>query len=56
MNDAAASLLPCQRALFDLPDGVAYFNRAYMSPLMHRVVADGARQLPPHSTEAEAEA
>jgi len=45
MNDAAASLLPCQRALFDLPDDVAYFNCAYMSPLMHRVVEAGERGL-----------
>jgi len=38
MNDAAASLLPRQRALFDLPG------------------ADGVRLLPPHATDAEAEA
>jgi len=27
-------MLPCQRQLFDIPDGVAYLNCAYMSPLM----------------------
>ncbi|MGC2246089.1 MAG: aminotransferase class V-fold PLP-dependent enzyme [Terriglobales bacterium] len=27
-------MLPCQRQLFDIPDEVAYFNCAYMSPLM----------------------
>lgn len=34
-------MLPCQRTLFDLPDDVAYFNCAYMSPLMKPVVAAG---------------
>ena len=45
MNDATAPILPCQRALFDLPDDVAYFNCAYMSPLMHRVVEAGQHGL-----------
>ena len=45
MSDAPATSLPCQRALFDLPCDVAYFNCAYMSPLMHRVVAAGERGL-----------
>ena len=36
-------LIPCQRKLFDIPDEVAYFNCAYMSPLMHSVVAAGQR-------------
>ena len=35
-------MIPCQRSLFDLPDDVAYFNCAYMSPLMKPVVAAGA--------------
>ncbi len=34
-------LLPNQRALFDIPDDVAYLNCAYMSPLMNSVVAAG---------------
>jgi selenocysteine lyase/cysteine desulfurase len=34
-------LIPCQRHLFDIPDDVAYLNCAYMSPLMHEVVAAG---------------
>ena len=34
-------LIPCQRQLFDIPDEVAYLNCAYMSPLMHSVVAAG---------------
>jgi len=33
--------LSSQRALFDIPDDVAYFNCAYMSPLSRRVVAAG---------------
>jgi selenocysteine lyase/cysteine desulfurase len=34
-------LLPNQRALFDIPDDVAYLNCAYQSPLMNSVVAAG---------------
>ena len=34
-------MIPCQRHLFDIPDDIAYFNCAYMSPLMHKVVAAG---------------
>ena len=34
-------MIPCQRHLFDLPDDVAYYNCAYMSPLMKEVVAAG---------------
>ena len=34
-------MIPCQRHLFDIPDDVAYFNCAYMSPLMKKVVAVG---------------
>ena len=33
--------LPSQRTLFDIPDDVAYFNCAYMSPLLRDVVAAG---------------
>ena len=31
--------IPCQRALFELPDDVAYLNCAYMSPLLRHAVA-----------------
>ena len=34
-------MIPCQRHLFDIPDDIAYFNCAFMSPLMHKVVAAG---------------
>ena len=34
-------MISCQRALFDLPDDIAYFNCAYMSPLMKSVAAEG---------------
>ena len=34
-------LLSNQRALFDIPDDVAYLNCAYQSPLMNSVVAAG---------------
>ena len=33
--------LPNQRALFDIPDDVAYLNCAYMSPLLKNVAAAG---------------
>ncbi len=32
-------MIPNQRDKFDMPDDVAYLNCAYMSPLMHEVVA-----------------
>lgn len=32
-------IIECQKHLFDIPYDVAYLNNAYMSPLMHRVVA-----------------
>ena len=37
-------MLPCQRALFDLPDDIAYFNLAYMAPSLRsvRAAADAA--------------
>jgi selenocysteine lyase/cysteine desulfurase len=38
-------MIPCQRALFDLPDDVAYLNCAYMSPLLKRAAAAGAEAL-----------
>ncbi|MFP6749047.1 MAG: aminotransferase class V-fold PLP-dependent enzyme [Alphaproteobacteria bacterium] len=34
-------MIPCQRHLFDIPEDIAYFNCAFMSPLMHKVVAAG---------------
>jgi selenocysteine lyase/cysteine desulfurase len=34
-------MIPCQRDLFDIPDGITYLNCAYMSPLMHSVVEAG---------------
>ncbi len=34
-------MIPCQRHLFDIPEDIAYFNCAYMSPLMKKVVAAG---------------
>ncbi len=34
-------LLPCQRALFDIPRGVVYLNCAYMSPLLTASVQAG---------------
>ena len=40
-NGVEATILPCQRALFDIPDDIAYLNCAFMGPLMHRVVAAG---------------
>ena len=40
---ATAARLPCQRALFEIPDDVAYLNCAYMSPLMRSVRAAGER-------------
>lgn len=33
--------IPCQRALFDIPDDIAWLNCAQMSPLMRPVVAAG---------------
>ncbi|MFV0473102.1 MAG: aminotransferase class V-fold PLP-dependent enzyme [Pikeienuella sp.] len=33
------TLIPCQRALFDIPRDVAYLNTAYMSPLSRKAVA-----------------
>ncbi|MBM3489861.1 MAG: aminotransferase class V-fold PLP-dependent enzyme [Alphaproteobacteria bacterium] len=34
-------MILCQRHLFDLPEEVAYFNCAYMSPLLNSAVAAG---------------
>ena len=36
-------MIPCQRDLFDIPPEVAYFNCAYMSPLLDAAVAAGER-------------
>ena len=38
---ASMTILPNQRALFDIPDDVAYLNCAYMSPLLNQVAAAG---------------
>jgi selenocysteine lyase/cysteine desulfurase len=38
-------MIPSQRHLFDLPDGVAYLNCAYMSPLLKRAAAAGAEAI-----------
>jgi hypothetical protein len=40
-----ATLIPNQRHLFDIPDDVAFFNWAYMSPLPKASVALGERGL-----------
>jgi selenocysteine lyase/cysteine desulfurase len=42
---SGAALLPGQRHLFDIPDDVAFLNRAYMSPLPNVSVAAGERGL-----------
>jgi selenocysteine lyase/cysteine desulfurase len=34
-------MIPSQRQLFDIPEEVAYFNCAYMSPLSHKALAAG---------------
>ncbi len=34
-------MIPCQRHLFSIPEGISYLNCAYMSPLMHAVVEAG---------------
>jgi selenocysteine lyase/cysteine desulfurase len=39
------ALIPCQRALFDVPPGVAYFDCAKMSPLLNAAAAAGDRGL-----------
>jgi len=41
--NSAARLLPNQRALFDIPEDVAYLNCAYQSPLMKPVVEAGEK-------------
>ena len=38
-------LIPCQRAQFDIPAGVAYFDCAKMSPLSRAAIAAGRRGL-----------
>src|SRR5262249_50154879 len=35
------TMIPCQRYLFDIPNGVTYLNCAYMSPLMRSAVEAG---------------
>ncbi|HEY0147600.1 MAG TPA: aminotransferase class V-fold PLP-dependent enzyme [Allosphingosinicella sp.] len=39
------ALLPCQRALFDIPESVAYFDCAKMSPLLNMAAEAGRRGL-----------
>jgi selenocysteine lyase/cysteine desulfurase len=39
------ALIPCQRALFDIAEGTAYFDCAKMSPLSRAAVAAGVRGL-----------
>lgn len=34
-------MIPCQRDLFDIPEDVAYFNCAYMSPLLRAAASAG---------------
>ncbi len=36
-------MIPCQRSLFDLPEDVAYFNCAYLSPQLNAVREAGYR-------------
>lgn len=38
-------MLSCQRALFDIPDDIAYLNCAFISPLMHSVAAAGEQAI-----------
>ena len=42
---ASFSPIPCQRALFDLPDDVAYLNCASRSPMPRAVAAEGVSAL-----------
>lgn len=42
----AAAPLPSQRNLFDLPEGVAYLNCAYMSPQLRSVTEAGLTAVP----------
>jgi selenocysteine lyase/cysteine desulfurase len=39
------ALIPCQRALFDIPEGTAYFDCAKMSPLSRSAIEAGRRGL-----------
>ena len=39
------SAMQCQKALFQLPEEVAYLNCAYMSPQLRQVEAVGQDQL-----------
>jgi selenocysteine lyase/cysteine desulfurase len=39
------TILPCQRHLFEIPDDIAYFNCAYMSPLLRTVRETGERSV-----------
>src|SRR5262249_61457237 len=44
-NSIAARPLPSQRHLFDIPDDVAFFNCAYLSPLPNASLSAGERGL-----------
>ena len=39
------ALIPCQGALFDIPEGVAYLDCAKMSPLSRAAMEAGRRGL-----------
>jgi selenocysteine lyase/cysteine desulfurase len=44
-NSSPVSLIPSQRALFDIPDNVAYLNCAYMSPLLKSAAKAGEQAI-----------
>lgn len=50
-------MIPCQRHLFQIPEGIAYLNCAYMSPLMTSAVEAGnaglARKAQPWTISAQ---
>jgi selenocysteine lyase/cysteine desulfurase len=39
------ALIPCQRSLFDIPEGIAYFDCAKMSPLLDAAAQAGTKGL-----------
>jgi len=57
MNAKPTSMIPSQRALFDIPDDIAYLNCAYMSPLMKSAAKAGeqaiAEKMRPWGTSSE---
>src|SRR5690349_25125509 len=50
-------MIPCQRHLFQIPEGITYLNCAYMSPLMAAAVQAGnaglARKAQPWNISAQ---